>query len=135
MARNVYVGPNSIVGISISGQVDTAYELIKLTYALAYDLRNLTLIDNKGRKLRATPQLINGRFAILYRLADKKVKKKWVKNVIDRFHKLCLSRLHGMPYQVFVNSIKAEAVQYLSPIDIMEVEQKVNYIEYQLGEI
>lgn len=126
MGKNIYAGKNSIVKINVSGKVNTFKEIMLITYALSYDLKDLRFIERNGRETPATIDKINGRFSVLYALANKYSKKAI--NEIKKFHNLAIQRYHGMTESFYVISIRNIAKKYLDEHEINEIELLVERV-------
>lgn len=132
MARNVYAGKDSVAKIPIKNKVDTSKEIIAVSYALAYDLINLEMLDRNGNLIPADARLINGRFGVLYALASRFSKSRKIKEIIHKLHNLALSRLSGMDRYTYLNSIRSVVYGYLTPNEIYIIEQKVDNVNDKL---
>lgn len=130
---NVYAGENSTAKITVDGKVDTAYDVLKIAYALAYDVKNNTLLDRHGKVKKLNKQTVNGRFRILYVLASRTTKTGKLVEIIKELHKLALMMVDKkIPEQIYVSKIRSIVAPFLSFFDLVEIEKKVEEIEEKI---
>ncbi len=126
--KNVYAGKHSTAKIPVKGKVDSFREIVAIAYALTYDLKDKLLLTRTRKVVKATPQRINGRFKVLYLLAEKYSKR--AKGVITKFHKLANLYLHNKINRFeFLARAREIAQAYLPPTDIMIIEMHVSRAE------
>lgn len=160
LAKNVYMGKNSIAKIPIFGKVDTFKEVMKNLYATAYDALNLVLLDNdypglivNERILRLSPlspilsmfrvvdeesffMTLKGRFNVLRSLAVKIKDKQKVNYALAKINQIealifnILQRFHN-PKDADV-ILKNEMFDVLDITEMNEIDRLITIAETKL---
>ena len=128
--KNVYYGKGiSTANIQIdkTKKVDKAIEVATLAYAVAYDAANKLLLTRTEKLKKATINVINGRFKVLYILAKKLKASKRIWEFIRKMHSLAIQRLtNKIDFHSYIAKIRKIALQYLPVWIVNHVETQIN---------
>lgn len=113
----------STAGIPTRGKVDEDWEILENTYATAYDAINKFLLSRNPKKLiPRNIDLINKRFKVLYKLAEKHAPR--LIPVIRQLHKLAVAHARGQindrQYLAEIRRITMQAGLSTMLIDLVE---------------